>query len=161
MGSFPASQAWPALAKMLQRGDSLIGYVPIDVPRWLDAYPESAALTSWEWLRSADEGGKPASSDGEFLSLCQRASGEARAALMEAKVRELAARVLRLDQSRIDRRTPFKNIGLDSLLGLELRNRLESVLGIRLSPMLLWTYGNPGALAEALCDRLPSWAEAG
>jgi acyl transferase domain-containing protein/acyl carrier protein len=162
MGSFPASEAWPALSRMLQRGDSLIGYVPIDVPRWLDAYPESASLTSWEWLPSAGHGGEPAArSDGEFLALCQQTSGTARTELVEAKVRELAAHVLRLDPGRIDRRASFKSLGLDSLLSLELRNRLESAFGIRLSPTLLWTYGNPGALADALCDRLPSPAEAG
>ncbi|MEO7735382.1 MAG: acyl carrier protein, partial [Kofleriaceae bacterium] len=74
--------------------------------------------------------------------------------LVEAKVRELASRVLRLDPRGIDGETPLKALGLDSLMGLELRNRLESTFGLRLSPTLLWTYGSSRALAGALCERV-------
>jgi phthiocerol/phenolphthiocerol synthesis type-I polyketide synthase C len=62
--------------------------------------------------------------------------------------------VLRLAPGGIDSETPFKALGLDSLMGLELRNRLESAFGLTLSPTLLWTYGSPRALAGALCERV-------
>jgi phthiocerol/phenolphthiocerol synthesis type-I polyketide synthase C len=39
-------------------------------------------------------------------------------------------------------------------MGLELRNCLESAFGLKLSPTLLWTYGNPRALAGVLCERV-------
>ncbi len=45
-------------------------------------------------------------------------------------------------------------------MSLELRNRLEAAFGTRLSPTLLWAYGNPRALAEALCAQLPAAAPA-
>ena len=78
----------------------------------------------------------------------------ARRDFVEARVRELASRVLRLDPRGIDGETPLKALGLDSLMGLELRNRLESTFGIQLSPTLLWTYGSSRALAGALCERV-------
>jgi acyl carrier protein len=64
--------------------------------------------------------------------------------------------VLRLDAGRIERETPFKEMGLDSLMSLELRNRLESAFGMKLSPTLLWTHGNAKALAAALVQKLPA-----
>ena len=85
-----------------------------------------------------------------------RAPGAQRTELLEGKVRELAGRVLGLDGKTIDRDTPFKALGLDSLMGLELRNRFESVFGLRLSPTLLWTYGTTRALAGVLAERLVS-----
>lgn len=39
-------------------------------------------------------------------------------------------------------------------MSLELRNRLEADLGLRLSPTLLWTYGALRPLAGALVERL-------
>jgi phthiocerol/phenolphthiocerol synthesis type-I polyketide synthase C len=81
-----------------------------------------------------------------------------RSELAESKVRELAGRVLRLDPKALDRDTPFKALGLDSLMGLELRNRLEVAFGLKLSPTLLWTYGNARALAVVLCERVLSAA---
>jgi acyl carrier protein len=59
--------------------------------------------------------------------------------------------VLRLEASRIERDTPLKALGIDSLMGLELRNRLEAKLGVTLSATLVWTYPNLGALTPYLC----------
>jgi hypothetical protein len=42
---------------------------------------------------------------------------------------------------------------IDSLMGLELRNRLESALGLRLSATLVWSYGDAEALAGHLAAR--------
>jgi phthiocerol/phenolphthiocerol synthesis type-I polyketide synthase C len=157
MGGFRAGEAWRALVRMLADDEPVLGYVPLDLRQWFDANPETAALPSWEWLRAAARDGAGHSrSGGEFLTRLHQADGPARAGLVEAKVRELAGRVLRLDPERVERETPFKELGLDSLLGLELRNRLESAFGLRLSPTLLWTYSNSRALAGALCERLPA-----
>ena len=123
--------------------------------RLLDAYPDTAAAASWQRLSAeADSPGADVSA-AEFLNtLKNTADPEARTDLAEAKVRDLAGRVLRLDPARIDRDSPFKALGLDSLMSLELRNRLEAAFGLRLSPTLLWAYGTPRALATALCERV-------
>jgi phthiocerol/phenolphthiocerol synthesis type-I polyketide synthase C len=155
MGSIAEQEAWPALARMLQDPRPVIGYVPIDLRRWFDAYPDTAALPCWEGLyAAARDGVDPAASANDFQASVLEAPPEARSALVEAKVRELSSRVLRLDPDRVEHETPFKELGLDSLMGLELRNRLESAFALKLSPTLLWTYGNPRALAGALCDQL-------
>ncbi|MEU5987411.1 SDR family NAD(P)-dependent oxidoreductase [Spirillospora sp. NPDC047418] len=161
MGGISVAEAWPALAGMLGRDEPVIGYVPLDPRRWFDAYPDTAALPSWERLRAAVRTGADAgTAGGEFRALVRDAAPEARAELVEAKLRELAARVLRTEPDRLEPRTPFKALGLDSLMSLELRNRLESAFGLRLSPTLLWTYSTMTALAGALCERLSGPAPA-
>jgi hypothetical protein len=65
-----------------------------------------------------------------------------RPALLEGQLREQLGHVLRLDASRIDALAGFSSVGVDSLMGLELRNRLESSLGLTLSASLLFTYPN-------------------
>ncbi|WCN84617.1 acyl carrier protein [Micromonospora sp. LH3U1] len=153
MGSFPVAQAWPALARFLRDGERVVGYVPLNVRQWFDAYPDTAALPSWQELRA--EGGAAGGADSKvFLDRLHGAAPDDRVPLVEDKVRELTGRVLRIDPGAVDQQTPFKALGLDSLMSLELRNRLESAFGLKLSPTLLWTYGTAGALASVLCEQL-------
>ncbi|TRD17802.1 type I polyketide synthase [Palleronia caenipelagi] len=155
MGNFSAEDGWLALSRFLQNGDTVAGFVPIDLRLWFDAYPDTAALPSWSVLREASRGNAKASAGGQaFRNELESADAETRESMAEEKVRELAGRVLRLDPAAIGRETPFKALGLDSLMGLELRNRLETAFGLKLSPTLLWTYGNTKAIAPVLVDRV-------
>jgi len=60
--------------------------------------------------------------------------------------------VLRTSPHRLAGDRPFQALGLDSLMGLELRNRLERALGLKLSASAVWNYPTP--------DRLCSWLAA-
>ena len=48
----------------------------------------------------------------------------------------------------------MESLGLDSLMALELRNRLETSLGITLPVALVWAYPTISGLAGALCERM-------
>ncbi|MGW3498263.1 type I polyketide synthase [Streptomyces sp. NPDC001020] len=161
MGGFPPEEAWPALVRMLERDEPVTGYVPIGLRRWFDAYPDTAALGSWERLHAAARDDGASAAGGDFLARILGTPAAERPALAEEEVRRLAGRVLRLGAEGVGSAVPFKELGLDSLMGLELRNRLEASFGLRLSPTLLWSYGNAAALAAALCERLPDPAAAG
>jgi myxalamid-type polyketide synthase MxaF len=64
------------------------------------------------------------------------------------------AQVLRLPLDQIDAKTPLPTLGLDSLMALELRNRLELSLGVTLSATLIWGYPTVAALAPFLAEKL-------
>ncbi|MER6632969.1 SDR family NAD(P)-dependent oxidoreductase [Streptomyces sp. NPDC000987] len=155
MGGFSAREAWTALMDLLDRDEQSVGYFRLDLRQWFDTFPDTAALRSWRTLleMSRVRAGDPATGS-EFLAGLMAAPPSLWPERVEAKVRELAGGVLRLDTRSVSPETPFKALGLDSLMGLELRNRLESVFGLRLSPTLLWSYGTTRALAGALCERL-------
>ncbi|GAA1402426.1 hypothetical protein GCM10009639_45840 [Kitasatospora putterlickiae] len=155
MAGFSTGEAWRALEGFLGGDEQVVAYVPIDLRQYLEAYPDAVTLESWSALRElARHGGGGGSAGAAFLAGLRAAPEERWPELLEAKVRELAGRVLRLDSGAVDRDTPFKALGLDSLMGLELRNRLEAAFGLRLSPTLLWTYGTPRALSAVLAERL-------
>lgn len=67
-----------------------------------------------------------------------------------AIVRESVARTLQFSIDEIDTAKEFGAMGLTSLLGLELRNRLERALGRRLPATLAWNFPTVATLAAHL-----------
>ncbi len=94
----------------------------------------------------------------EVATLASRLAGAApdeRLRLVLGAVRTEAAAVLGHGSSAaIEQYREFRQLGFDSLTGVELRNRLNTVTGRRLPSTLLFDYPTPSALAEYLRDEL-------
>jgi acyl carrier protein len=63
------------------------------------------------------------------------AQPEERQGILEAYIQKEVARVLQLDPSRLDVKRPLNTVGLDSLMSIELKTRIETGLGVVL-PMI-------------------------
>lgn len=90
--------------------------------------------------------------DGGSLTrrLAAMAEDERRVTL-ETLVCEEVARVLGHSSAQaVDLDSPFKDLGFDSLTGIELRNRLNAATGLRLSATTIFDYPTPAGLAEHL-----------
>jgi acyl carrier protein len=90
--------------------------------------------------------GRP-SGNRDLLARLAAAEPGARAALLLEVLRGLASEVLRLPEGKLEVEAPLTSLGMDSLMGLELRNRIEAALGITVSATLLWTYPTVTALS--------------
>ena len=71
-------------------------------------------------------------------------------AMLEEYLREQLAALMKLDAGGIDRDVELTQIGMDSLVGLELRNQLEADLQIPLPGTLIWTHRTIAALVKHL-----------
>jgi polyketide synthase 12 len=77
-------------------------------------------------------------------------------------VRSQTARVLGHNTSdAIDVQRPFKDLGFDSLAGVELRNRLTTETGIQLPATLVFDNPTPEVMARRLLDYIPGDASSG
>jgi acyl carrier protein len=89
-----------------------------------------------------------------FVAQYRRADATQRPALLQKCIGHHIAAVLKLDDQRIDIQRPLGEYGLNSIMGLELRHRLERDLALRLSATLIWNYPSVAAMAGHLGTRL-------
>jgi myxalamid-type polyketide synthase MxaE and MxaD len=83
-----------------------------------------------------------------------------RRGLLEHRVQSEVALVLRLPQSAVGAATPLGELGLDSLIAVELRDRLARLSGLQLSATLAWSFPTVAELAAHLAERLDISLEA-
>jgi phthiocerol/phenolphthiocerol synthesis type-I polyketide synthase C len=155
MGSLTSSQGTEALQRLIGHTLPQIAVLPLNVRQWRQVFPRFAQMPFFAELVESDAHAGGAGSGAELL-IQQLAAADSRhrLVLLEQHLREQVASVLRLSTDRIGPRTPLQTLGLDSLMALELRNRLEDLLAVRLPATLVWQYPTLAVLAAHLSDLL-------
>jgi acyl transferase domain-containing protein len=110
--------------------------------------PAAAATAEVEPRANGGRAAKP------FLAAWKELEPKERPSALTQWVREQVAAVLRSRSDRVDVHQPLKSLGVNSLMTLELRNRMEKGLGIAIAAGAAWSYPTVAALAEFLQGRL-------
>jgi acyl carrier protein len=163
IASITPRQGIAALAQLFQSKAAQIAVMPFNFQQWSEFYPAAGRSLLFSQLQEVklDAVPKPPES-GIREALLAVEPGRRRQALFEAHLREQVAHVLRLVPARVPLNKPLKSLGLDSLMALELRNRLEMSLQVTLSATLIWNYPTIAELAPYLAGKMgvPLTAEA-
>jgi acyl carrier protein len=124
----------------------------IDWPRFLAQYPPGEAPSLFaDVARPAAAPARAAAA--ALLARLREVSPERGRKLLEAHVREQILRVLGLDPAhRLDPGQGLREIGMDSLMAVELRNRLQSSFGRSLPSTIAFDHPTPGDLSAHLVD---------
>ena len=144
------------LERVLGDTPPAVGVMRLDLRQWRQFYPKAASLPLLSEI-AREQGATPRGKErggSVARTLSALDTGERRREALEAHVREQLAVVLRLAPSRIDARTPLQSLGFDSLMVVELRNRLEMNLGIMLSAATVFSYPTIATLAPHLAEKM-------
>jgi acyl carrier protein len=153
----PPAQGFAALGELMARGVSQMTVLPV---RWSAVLKDGQDVPPLlaDMGREAEPPPKKASKPKREMLLRLAEAPEAeRGAMVVGHVREEALKVLGLDlQYALSLDQPLSELGLDSLMAVELRNSLEASLGTSLPATLLFDYPSVGALAGLLSQKIPA-----
>jgi NAD(P)-dependent dehydrogenase (short-subunit alcohol dehydrogenase family) len=125
--SLSSPRALDALETLLKVKSPALGYFTVDWRRFARAVPpgvEPRRLEPFLGALSAQaQEGEP-----DLLSRLIDAESEERCALLADYAARSLARVLRMPVATLDRQRPLTELGLDSLMGVELSNRIQGDL---------------------------------
>jgi acyl transferase domain-containing protein/acyl carrier protein len=170
MGAVTPAQGLAAFERLLGQARPQATVLPIDWNRYVDAvwsgtrppFLSEMTTTAATAAPAAATPGKDGGRTSDLRAQIAEAPPGRRKAVVTAFVRERALRSLGIDPSRpVDPRTPLGELGLDSLLAVELRNTLGSALGMPLPATLLFDYPTIETLAGFIFDQLPAPATSG
>jgi acyl carrier protein len=163
MGAFTPAEAFGLLEKILSDDVTQITVMPFSLKEWAKYYSMSArspffALLAAPGATDFTSGGHGKSESGSELSfkarLKQEGSAATRARLLHDYVREQVARVLKLQPADVNPRLGVGEMGMDSLMTLELRNRLQSGLGLNLVAAVFFNYPTVEKLVPFLAGKM-------
>ncbi len=141
-----------ALEAAVGMGVDRVAVVDVD---WDVFRPLIEAREPMALLADLDEG-RPDSASAEALSSLKSASAEERTDILAETIRREAAAVLNVPLEAIGQETSFFDLGLDSLMALELIRRLNRALpGTGFVSSLVYEHSSVGELAVAVSAMIP------
>ena len=158
MGTISPQQGLRALERIL-RGDShQVAVMPLQWDAFARQSPMAGKLPIFAELARVPverAGEAPPAALPDLKRLVKEARPADRRMVLRNNVAALAVKVLGLDPSQPpDLRQPLNELGLDSLMAVEMRNALGSATGRLFPSTLLFNYPSVGALADFLASEV-------
>jgi acyl carrier protein len=170
LGQILPEQGVQVLAQVLQLGAAQVGVLPINWAKLTKQFSDGVVPPFLSEVAvetpSPEAGPRTADASRELLQRLNSATPEDRHEILLKHVQEQAARVFGLDPAQpLDRRQGLTELGMDSLMAVELKNRLQSSLGCSLPTTLAFEYPTLEALTgylatEVLALSVPAKAQA-
>ena len=153
---FSPAQGMQLLERALQFDSPQAMAIAVDWSRLLSLMsPPILSTLAEEVTHEPGRGRAPRSNDGLTGEKLGAASAAERQALIEAFLVEQTAHVLRCSPSKVDVQQPLTQLGVDSLMAVELKNRVEGDLGLTLPVTSLLQGPSLAHLGARLVTQLP------
>ena len=158
LGWIDAAPGFARLERLLREGATHAAVLPIDWARFLSRLPKGTDPSFFRRLsptRPAVTGAADAAAPVAQSARWRALPESQRRTAVISHLREQALQVLGLAAATaIDPRTPLKELGLDSLMAVELRNLLTRSIGTALPATLLFDHPSLDAMANYLLRKL-------
>ncbi|CQD10506.1 phenolpthiocerol synthesis type-I polyketide synthase PpsC [Mycobacterium lentiflavum] len=140
-----------AMQLLLTADRARTGVIQLDTRQWFQSFPAAGGSSLFAKLHDAAKAERRGG--GAIRAELDASDPAERPGRLAAAIADQIRAVLRSTEP-IAHDRPMESLGLDSLMALELRNRLEASLGTTLPAALVWAYPTIHDLAGAMCERL-------
>jgi hypothetical protein len=143
------------LARLIGQPCAQAAVLSADWRKLAETQPKTVAMIAHLTAESAAaQNGAAENASEDFLQVLLMAEPEQQAGLMEQHLQCLAARVLRMDREKVEVSQPLSALGLDSMMAMELKNRMELSLRISVSVLDLLAGVSIAEFSQMLVARL-------
>ncbi len=153
MNNVNPAEACSALGWALEKDEAQLAFADIDWKRWRQAYPATAGLPCFTYVTGAAASESDAPAQKLRAELLAAQAGE-RSNIVAGIIAEFLAEIMRLPVERVDISEPLSDMGLDSLMGVELQINVNTTFGIDVPVLLLAKGGNIIAVSKAILVRM-------
>lgn len=152
--SFSPSEGNEAFRRLLLHPRPSVCVARLELRQWFEFYPATKNVPIFAEIATKSLARQASSGTSDVRRLLESVDPSSRIERLAKHVADQVGIVMRLDPDGIDRVIPLQNLGVDSLVGLELRNRLELTLDLRLSATIILTYPSVAALTKHLLEKM-------
>lgn len=153
MGSISPDEGVSALEALLDHPPPQVAVLPISRARW-ERWIDAPSIASLLTLMANGDGSRARSEEGRInRGTILSADASERQRLLEAYLCEAGGRVLGMATSKLDVEQPLNRMGVDSLMAVELKHRVEADLGVDLPVLKVLEGTSMRHLASLLLER--------
>ena len=143
------------LESFLNAGTTQVLALRVDWSKWRQSFRGSQESPLLEHIFSAsDDGVETAGAKSDWRVKIEAAAADDRLELIGQAVRDIVGSVLRVKPDGLRADQPLTDLGLDSLMAVEIENSIESAIGVALPPASLMRARTIGQIAALIAEHL-------
>ena len=142
------------LESSLVAGNTQVAAIRVDWAKWRQFFRSMQENPLLERILASVEGQEGGGVTSDWRLRIESASPEEREPIVVQAVREVVGGVLRVKPDSLREDQPLTDLGLDSLMGVEIENSLEATLGVALPPTSLMRARTIGQIASLITSHI-------
>jgi acyl carrier protein len=142
------------LESSLRAPSPQVAAIRVDWAKWRTFFRSMQANPLLERIFAGVDGEDNAGVTSDWRNKIESASPEEKEGIIAQAVREVVGSVLRVKPDRLRDDQPLTDLGLDSLMGVEIENSLEAAIGVALPPTSLMRARTIGQIATLMATHL-------
>jgi acyl carrier protein len=138
----------------LVAGNTQVAAIRVDWARWRQFFRSMQENPLLERILASVEGQEGGGVTSDWRLKIESAPADEREPIIAQAVREVVGSVLRVKPDSLRDDQPLTDLGLDSLMGVEIENSLEATIGVALPPTSLMRARTIGQIASLIAGHI-------